>query len=195
MCTVSWFVQAGGYVLLCNRDERHSRQPALGPRLGERRGVSFIAPADGDHGGAWIGVNQFGLTTCLLNRYGDSQADGAGSFTSRGLLLTALLDCRRGGEVHERVQAIELGQFRPFTMAVLAADEMPLVLDWTGRQCSIRAEVDSRAPLVSSSLREPRIAHWRKEQFRSLLSGAATEERKPNAELLRRFHCGHLPER
>lgn len=68
MCTVSWLHKAKGYVLLCNRDERHTRKPALGPRISERNGISFIAPVDGDHGGSWIGVNQFGLTLCLLNR-------------------------------------------------------------------------------------------------------------------------------
>ena len=60
MCTVSWLRQAEGYVLLCNRDERHTRKPAGGPRVGDVRGVSFVAPVDGDHGGSWIGTNQFG---------------------------------------------------------------------------------------------------------------------------------------
>ena len=45
------------------------------PRIGDVRGVSFVAPIDGDHGGSWIGVNQFGLTLCLLNRYDDLNAD------------------------------------------------------------------------------------------------------------------------
>jgi len=195
MCTVSWLTQAGGYVLLCNRDERYTRRPALGPRLVAQRGVSFIAPADGDHGGSWIGVNHFGLTMSLLNRYGDSPAESAASFTSRGLLLTALLDCEHAREVYERVQATQLGNFQPFTMAVLSPDEKPLVLDWTGHDISIRPEVDSHAPLVSSSLQEPQISVWRKEQFRRMLSETGNEEAPPTAELLWQFHRSHLPER
>ena len=36
MCTVSWLRQAEGYELLCNRDERHTRKPAGGPRISKR---------------------------------------------------------------------------------------------------------------------------------------------------------------
>src|SRR3982751_1081178 len=69
MCTVSWIRTREGYQLLCNRDERHTRRPAQAPTVREDQGVQFIAPIDGDEGGSWIGVNQFGLTLCLLNRY------------------------------------------------------------------------------------------------------------------------------
>ena len=76
MCTVTWLRERGGYTLLCNRDESLSRKPALAPAVKDHRGVRFIAPEDGDHGGAWIAVNQFALSVCLLNRYQDLGADG-----------------------------------------------------------------------------------------------------------------------
>jgi hypothetical protein len=66
MCTVSWVHQKDGYQLLSNRDEKHTRKPALAPSLRQQRQVRFLAPIDGDQGGSWIGVNQFGLSLCLL---------------------------------------------------------------------------------------------------------------------------------
>ena len=196
MCTVSWLRQADGYLLLGNRDERHTRKPAAGPRVGEQRGVSFIAPADGDHGGSWIGVNQFGLTLCLLNRYGDSPQLAAGTFTSRGLLLTALLDCERAQQVYERVRTTDLEQFQPLTMAILTVDEPALVIDWTGRDCRVRPDADTQAPLTSSSLKEPEIGARRKEQFRNMVSGGGERGADlQGAALLWQFHRSHLPER
>ena len=189
MCTVSWLHKAKGHVLLCNRDERHTRKPALGPRISERNGVSFIAPVDGDHGGSWIGVNQFGLTLCLLNRYGEYSAESDRSFTSRGLLLTDLLDCEAGQHVQQRLDAVDLEQFRPLTMAVLANDEPALLIDWTGRELLVQPDAESYMPLTSSSLQEPNAVGRRKEYFQHLVSQAG----KVDAELLVQFHRSHVP--
>ena len=37
MCTVSWIHDKDGYQLLCNRDEKLTRKPALEPRLAVRK--------------------------------------------------------------------------------------------------------------------------------------------------------------
>ena len=58
-----------GYEVFCNRDELHSRKPALPPVLVMRNGVRYLAPIDAAGGGSWIGVNEFGLTLCLVNHY------------------------------------------------------------------------------------------------------------------------------
>lgn len=196
MCTVSWRRRENGYLLLCNRDERHTRKPAAGPRNAERSGVSFIAPADGDYGGSWIGVNQFGLTLCLLNRYGDSTLVTDRSFTSRGLLLTDLLDGKSTKEVRERIIGADLEQFRPFTMAIMSLAEPAQVIDWTGQECLRRPEQDSRALLTSSSLTEPEIAEQRKAEFaRMVVEAEKPETAGQDLELLRQFHRSHLPER
>src|SRR5438132_36416 len=123
MCTVSWLHFSDGYLLICNRDERRTRKPASGPQQRSLRGVSFIAPIDGDHGGSWIGVNEFGLTLCLLNRYGDERARVNSSYISRGLLLTDLLDSAGGQRVEERVMNLNLNQFQPFSLAVSSLEE------------------------------------------------------------------------
>jgi hypothetical protein len=191
MCTVSWLRQAEGYMLLCNRDERHTRKQASGPRVGNVRGVSFVAPVDGDHGGSWIGANQFGLTLCLLNRYGDWYTDPNKNYISRGLLLTDLLDCRRSQHVSERVNDIELDRFQPFTMSALAVEEPAILIDWTGSECTIQLDAEARMPLTSSSLKDPNVIASRRKLFAEMVS----QPRKLDVDLLRQFHRGHLPER
>jgi hypothetical protein len=191
MCTVSWLRQAEGYVLLCNRDERHTRKPAGSPRVDEVRGVPFVAPVDGDHGGSWIGANQFGLTLCLLNRYGDSKPDRDRAYISRGLLLTNLLDCRRSQNVIDQLKQRELDRFQPFTMLALAVDAPAILINWTGLECAIQLDAEARMPLTSSSLRDPNIPALRRKLFAEMVAQPGDLD----TELLHEFHRSHLPER
>jgi len=187
MCTVSWLQQPHGYVLFCNRDERHTRRPASGPRVSSLRGVSYVAPVDGDHGGSWIGANQFGLTLCLLNRNG---VEPERNYISRGLLLTDLLDCRRGVDVIVQLNA-GLASFRPFTMLALSTAEAPIVIDWDGLECAVDLAAGARRPLTSSSLRDPGIGAIRHEVFAKMSAERGTLD----ADVLHEFHQSHLPER
>ena len=191
MCTVSWLRQAEGYVLLCNRDERHTRKPASAPRVGKVRGVSFVAPVDGDYGGSWIGANQFGLTLCLLNRYGDWNPDPDHDYTSRGSLLVDLLDCRGSQHLSERVNHIELDRFRPFTMLALSVDQPAILVDWTGSQSTIQLDAETLVPLTSSSFKDTDVGTQRRKLFAEMVSQSG----KLDTELLHEFHRSHLPER
>lgn len=192
MCTVSWLHQKDGYVLLCNRDERHTRKPARGPRLGILRGVSFIAPVDGDHGGSWIGANQFGLTLCLLNSYDPANPRVSDRvYTSRGLLLKDLLDCHSSQQVIDRVGDLKLEPFQAFIMVVLSVDQPALLIDWNGRQTSTDLNGEARMPLTSSSLQDPNVVELRRKLFCDLM----VQQGKPDAGLLYQFHRSHLPER
>ena len=191
MCTVSWLRQTDGYLLLCNRDERHTRKAALGPRHGERNGVGWLAPVDGDHGGSWIGVNQFGLTLCLLNRYGDDFTEQDRHFTSRGLLLLELLDCAQSREVSERISVRDLKFFQPFTMVAVAVGEPAMLIEWTGATCVVEADAENNMPITSSSIKGLDVVGERKSRFHNMLSYA-----KPvDANLLYQFHRSHLPVR
>jgi len=191
MCTVSWVRQDAGYTLFCNRDERRTRKPALGPRRSVLRGVAFIAPVDGDQGGSWIAVNEFGLTLCLLNRYEIAPPERDRIFTSRGLLLTSLIAASSCREVRDGVTATELGTFQPFTLAVTAVGEPELVLDWNGSVCQVRDDAENQRPLVSSSLKNPEIGRTRRAQFDDLRLNRG----RVDPELLNEFHRSHLPER
>lgn len=188
MCTVSWLRRDDGYTLLCNRDERHTRLPAAGPRLGSVRGVSYVAPIDGDHGGSWIGANEYGLTLCLLNRYGESSVGGKG-FVSRGLLLKDLLDSRSVEHVRERVRQLELEWFQPFTLLALSLNEPELLFEWTGSE--LRIQDAPKVPLTSSAVKVPDVLSMRRDLFATTVSS----HKNPDLQLLREFHRSHLPER
>ena len=191
MCTVSWLRHEHGYVLASNRDERYTRKPAEGPISASRRGVSYVAPIDGDHGGSWIGVNAFGLTLCLLNRYQEQTSASEQMFTSRGLFLTSLIDCRSTNELIKRVSSAALNAFRPFTMLAVGIDGGTAVFEWNGINCLVQPEADTRSPLISSSFREPQVFEYRRREFEELVA----ENGRLDATVLDRFHRSHRPER
>ncbi len=190
MCTVSWLHRKDGYVLLCNRDERHTRKLASGPRLGSLRGVSFIAPVDGDHGGSWIGVNQFGLTLCLLNSYGAKNSTAGRVYKSRGLLLTDLLDCRDSRQVIARLNDIKVDPFQAFTMAIVSVDNPAALVGWNGSELSTDLDVEARMPFTSSSLKDLDVVELRRKLFGEM----AVRRGQVDPELLDCFHRSHLPE-
>ncbi|HXV77157.1 MAG TPA: hypothetical protein VD788_12640, partial [Candidatus Polarisedimenticolaceae bacterium] len=93
MCTMTWSEREDGYEVLFNRDERRTRKPAAPPSIRQAGSLRYLAPADGDFGGAWIAVNELGLTLAIENGYldqDDLSREPAGGFTSRGLLVTSL---------------------------------------------------------------------------------------------------------
>lgn len=191
MCTVSWLHHKGGYQLLCNRDERHTRKAALPPSVDERNQVRFLAPRDGDQGGSWIGVNQFGLSLCLLNRYLDEAAatDAQRNMTSRGLLLLESIDCRSRAELRDRIERANLKPYRPFTMLVLEPGRPALVIHWTGARRILLCDAESEMPLVSSSYDAQGVNFSR----RRVLEDMAAEPGGVNGEILGLFHRSHSP--
>ena len=105
MCTLTWFHESDRYQLFFNRDERRTRKPAIPPALRQKGPSRFIAPLDGNFGGTWIGVNEHGLTLCLLNGHaGDDVAAPTADYTSRGLLLTSLIDSRSTAQLARRLR-------------------------------------------------------------------------------------------
>ena len=189
MCTVSWLHDQDSYRLFSNRDERHSRQPALKPSIHEQRGVRFIAPIDGDHGGSWIGVNQFGISLCLLNRYHDADGNSPLSDISRGLLLIELIDCRSRSEAPDRIRPMNLNRFKPFTLLVLEPEQPSLLIHWNGRESTIDGGGEDSMPLISSSHDLPGVVSARRQHFKNLVDQA----NQVDTDLLPRFHTSHFP--
>jgi len=91
MCTVTLRCGASSLVLTMNRDERLERSPEEAPRLisGDALRPSWLAPFDGASGGTWIGVNERGVASCVLNGYepADEGLRGDPSVPSRGTIL------------------------------------------------------------------------------------------------------------
>jgi hypothetical protein len=184
MCTVSWLRTADGYILLCNRDERLDRAPALAPQVGTLRGVRHVAPRDPAGGGTWIGANEYAVTICLLNAYTDNSAIGE---VSRGLLVQSLLASRSSLQAIAQVRRRDLSRFAPFTLLALDADNPARAAAWDGRYALAFPDAEGLCPLTSSSVDARRAIHVRRTEWRRRCAGTLGS--------LTDFHRSHEPDR
>jgi uncharacterized protein with NRDE domain len=187
MCTVSWLRQTDGYELFFNRDELRTRRPAQPPAPREQAGVRYLAPTDGDKGGTWLGVNEYGLAVGVLNRYQDP-FDRAQDYDSRGWLVRDRMACRNPDDVANKLAQQDLTRFPPFTLLALAPGRAAFIVHWNGQKLWLEPDADALMPLSSSSYRAPEVIAARREQFRELAAS-----NKLTSEFLRRFHHSHAP--
>jgi hypothetical protein len=191
MCTVSWLREPAGYQVFFNRDERRTRAPGLPPALGERSGVRWLAPLDGDQLGTWIGVNQHGLSLGLLNRYEESPLLGSGGpWVSRGRLVASLLDVTDLETLGQRLRDQALDRYQPFSLTVFAPGAPAGILAWDGAELRREQVSTSGLVLTSSGYDQAEAARVRAEIFAaSAAAGPWTGER------LEELHHSHRPER
>jgi hypothetical protein len=152
LCTLSWVHDPAGYELFFNRDERLERGPELPASALETNGVRWIAPRDGDFGGAWVAVNELGLTLAVLNAYAESLGTPPDVWTSRGRLVTELIDAANGAEATRRLPGLGLRGFRPFVLVTLEPAAPVRVARWDGRSLALRENAEDELPLVSSGV-------------------------------------------
>jgi Transport and Golgi organisation 2 len=177
MCTVSWLHRDdGSYELLSNRDEKRTRGQALAPRIGTRNGVQFIAPIDSDHRGTWIGVNECGLSLCLLNGLNNVGQAVPPARKSRGLVVLELLPNPSSSAVLAQLTTAPLLDFGPFTLLILEPATPPIAFAWNGTTGRIIDQPEP--PLISSSFNPVGVERARKAAF----------QRAPT---LRGFHASH----
>ena len=181
-----------GYHILFNRDESRQRKPAEPPASRQAGHTRFLAPLDGDHGGSWIAVNEFGLTVCLLNgfRAGDRPARERIDCTSRGRLTLAAVEQPSASGVAAWLAAVDPSDFRPFVLVVFESAGGGLVARWSGRELDLRDGRPTEHPLVSSSFFTEEIRRSRATVFRKLELAGGT----PLSVRLA-FHRSHLPYR
>lgn len=191
---MSWRKTTTGYEIFFNRDERRSRKPARGPALDTRDGIRFVAPVDGDFGGSWLAVNEYGVTLAIENGYTDLD-DAAHrpdeGFTSRGLLLTSLTTCRSSAEALRRIEGLDLHRYRSFLLTVFEPDGTGLLARWIRGLLSVDRELESLVPIISSSFETDEVRLSRQELFRRMRDEAGRDE----TELYLAFHESHLPRR
>ncbi|MBL8804561.1 MAG: NRDE family protein [Planctomycetes bacterium] len=190
MCTLTWIALERGYELYFNRDEKLTRAPGLPPRrfAGARR--AWLAPADPDGGGTWIGVNERGLTLALLNGYKRAD-DAARVWRSRGLLVQELLELDDVPTFEARLRALDLSPYRSFTLFAVDPSCAARAANWDGAALAFESHASAGAPLCSSSLDPTGAARARRELFESWRA----QGQSVDAALLARFHASHLPER
>lgn len=186
-----------------NRDELHTRGPAHPPSEGVSRGVRYLAPTDSDAGGSWIGVNEHGLTACLLNNYPrdtvpPSPPAPGDEYTSRGRLLVSALSCHSCADVALLLVDEQLANFRPFFLFALDADRTPRLFRWDG-QGSIVERADPSPPVTTSSFDSERVIGTRAALFQSRFGGGGPGLRAvgaaPTSPALAAYHRSHDPAR
>ena len=189
MCTVTWIRdRPDGYVLCFSRDEKLARSRAAAPTLRRTEGVSFLSPADGDHGGSWLSTNEFGVTVCLVNRY-DVPAANAPAPLTRGGVVLALAPSATTAEAAQRLSSIGLQQYRPFRLTVVATHGYAAIYDWSGTALATDSDGDEQQPIVSSSLAQAEAQGARRALYR------AHQRRGLTADGLVEFHASHEPAR
>ena len=191
---MTWRPEENGYAVYFNRDERRTRKPALPPEIRRKGPTRFIAPLDGDFGGTWIGVNEHGVSLALQNGYmdrDDLKREPADGFTSRGLLVTSLIDGRSAAQILRRLERQPLERFRSFHLAVFDRVEGGRLINWTGGRLTGGDALPASRPLVSSSYSAPEVCRSRIELFARVLD-------EPFADADGRhlaYHVAHRPDR
>lgn len=188
MCTVSWSGGRGGYDLFFNRDELNTRAPETPPASAQHEGVNFVAPRDGDHGGAWLLTNECGLTICLLNDYGSAwRPSAAAARFSRGHVVFACAVATDHASVIGVANRQPLERTPAFHLVALSAEQGPLLLHWNGTTLVQRAW-SAGVPLLSSSSYETAgVIAKRTARFGAMVPSP----REPAREELAAFHRQH----
>lgn len=164
MCTVSWMLSDRNYKLYFNRDEQRSRPRADAPKVKSLNGIEVISPHDSTGGGSWIAVNQFGLTSFLLNNYGAVISDmRSGRFRSRGE-LPMLMASESGVEnANETLRKLDFIQFRPFYLGVVKPPDGLWIVSWNGVELK---EISPEIPmLTTSSFRTSEVEEYRRSRY------------------------------
>jgi hypothetical protein len=187
MCTVSWLPQDDGYLLCFNRDERRTRSPGLPPAEDQSGSVRYLAPRDGDFGGTWLAVNEFGLTLCLLNLYRVPGYTPPPAPHSRGLLVLELARSPTGYAAMSALGGRALDEVQPFSLVAIEPGGPALVAQWDGTTLTGLTHDRPGLILTSSSVTEPEVGAARRALFAE--SGVVTPD------VLRALHRSHLPER
>lgn len=192
MCTLTILRDSERVLVTMNRDERRDRAPEGPPKIAvdPSTGVAWVGPRDGNAGGTWMGMNEFGVVACLLNRYGaDEAADRpAAPRPSRGGIVARILGIGGWGEVVQSLaEAFDPAPYDGFRLVLASADEDPRVVDWSG-DGDLATEVHPEPSffLTSSSWRQDVVLPWRRERFDEWMAGGSRMEgRIPGIHLLR----------
>ena len=189
MCTVSWNYCPDGLHVFCNRDEQRSRPKARPPeRHTSATGANYLAPIDPVGGGSWIAVNDQGLLVTLLNYYQrQSVVPPAGPATSRGLLVTGLMDCGTPDAV-SAILATRVKHARAFHLIAAHPDHPVRAWTWDGATLTAAPNPTSALPWSSSSFQTDDVLAWRSEQYQNVRHAPSP------LQAARAFHATRHPE-
>jgi uncharacterized protein with NRDE domain len=130
MCTVSFVVTSGKFILTSNRDEKTIRPSAIPPQIYNVNGKNVIFPKDPRAGGTWFCVDKNGTVLILLNGANHKHEVQLPYKKSRGLIV---LDLISNASPKDFWQEIDLENIEPFTLVLFQNQEL-FQLQWNGNQ-------------------------------------------------------------
>jgi len=177
VCTATILREPGRFLLTMNRDERWTRAPELPPVLHPAAGAerAWIAPADGERGGTWIGANDDGVAACLLNAYapGDLDLIGRPDVPSRGEIVPAVLARDAEGALRFLEQELAPARYPSFVLVVLTPRQ-GRVLRWTlNGEVEHEALAEGWSLITSSWWRAEEVVAWRRQRYAAWLAAGA----------------------
>lgn len=153
--------------MVCNRDERRTRPPALDPVLQTIGDRTALFPMDPVSRGTWIGINDAGLALALLNR--TMPGPRRRPLESRGAIVPALLRHASLQAVVTHALALDARRFDLFRLVAIQGSAAAVL---TSNGCRVWHErPDTAAPLMftSSSLGDACVQRARGRLFERLV--------------------------
>ena len=189
MCTLSWINSPKSLDIFCNRDERRERKRATPPSLDVQNGIRYIAARDGEAGGTWFAVNEYGLAVSILNHYPAEQLLTRASWQTRGELPITLMGCRSLEDLHATFADISKDAYRPFWLIAQWPGRDALKYTWDGKsiyRSVLKTEVGS---VTTSAFNSREVSRDRALTFDDLCAS------NPSSEALEAYHLTTIPGR
>jgi hypothetical protein len=189
VCTLSFNPSNRDFLVAMNRDELHSRQMALPPRIFDVDGVKVAYPRE-PSGGTWIACSEDGNLVALLNWHASPPEKQIEHPQTRGSLIPSLITAPTAAEVTARLANLHLTTILPFRLVGIFRSR-PEVREWRWNGTNI-ATVDhpwARRHWFSSSISDARAAE---ERLRAVDSTASPSSRLDEA-WFRNLHSSHSP--
>ena len=208
MCTATWIYSHDSYELFFNRDELHTRAPAIPPHVQEVKGIRYVAPMDPDGGGTWIGTNEYGLTAALLNFYPGVDSTQRSPFIgpregmiSRGEIVCSAMAYRTVDGVASMLESNELARYNPFTLLCISSEGGPVRMQWFDE---FLVDKSPKMPLSSSSFRTGPVIANRISTFAKMQTQVRKQMTTQSQKRMRtdeqaaahtHYHRSHTPEK
>jgi len=187
MCTVTFIARKNGYALGMNRDEKLTRVKALPPARHEINGRIALFPSE-PGGGAWIGVNDAGVTFALINWYSVA-ARVSQNILSRGVVVRLALAFDDLFAAEKHLARFPLKNTNPFRLLGISRRDNA-VIEWRWNLSELKRIVHEwRTNIwISSGFDESGAQKIRKKKFEQ-----ANQSQEKTVEWLRSLHASHEP--
>lgn len=188
MCTLTIVPTETGYLAAMNRDELHSRPPAL-PDVAVSHGETrFVAPREAT-GGTWIAGNERGELLALLNWNLPGWRPSAASLVSRGTVIPGLISAAGTSVFEKAISWLPLELLAPFRLVGTFFEDRKLVeVRWNGKTVEVLSFPWAHRHWFSSSASDERAA-----QERGSSCERAARLWPAGTSWLRRLHRSHAP--